>query len=235
MKLPTPKTPSYSLTVPSTKAKVTYRPFLVGEEKILMIASETGDPVALVNAIGEIIESCTFGKLKSKDLTSFDIEWIFLQLRSKSVGETTDIAIPCEHCDADIELKVDLNDVKISEVKPLPEKIMLDDTIGIIPRWLSEADSRAFAAIGEGHPEKLVNQMVKSVVKSIFDDEDVYDIADCSDEEIDTFVSSLSREQIEKIEKLMSDMPKVTYDTKAHCIKCKKKTNVHIEGAQSFF
>ena len=235
MKLPTISVPRYNLTIPSTGKKVTFRPFLVREEKVLMIAQESGESSAVLDAINSVIQTCTFDKIKPGDLTTFDIEWIFVKLRAKSVGEISTVSVNCQSCDEVIEVDINLDDVQLSEIKPLPEKVMLTDSIGVIPRYMRDSDTSTLMDIDEKNQGLMISAMLAANIEAIFDDENVYPLKDSTIEEFDEFVAGLTREQVDKCEGFIADVPGLFYDVEYTCPKCGKEHTDKIEGGQNFF
>ena len=232
MNLPKITTPKYSLTIPSSGKKIEFRPFLVKEEKLLLLAQESKNTSDVSKAINEVIDSCTFGKGNLDDLTSFDVEYIFLKLRAKSVGELAEVSVKCKHCDTSNEIEINLDDVEVVKKEELPKKVMITDTIGIVPRYVSA--SAINANVGDD-----VNDMfsfyVRSVIESIFDENEVYPISQTSKEELDEFINSLNREQMSKIEEIIENAPKLEKEVTFDCVKCKKKNTYVLSGAESFF
>jgi len=232
MNLPKITTPKYSLTIPSSGKKIEFRPFLVKEEKLLLLAQESKNTSDVSKAINEVIDSCTFGKGNLDDLTSFDVEYIFLKLRAKSVGELAEVSVKCKHCDTSNEIEINLDDVEVVKKEELPKKVMITDTIGIVPRYVSA--SAINANVGDD-----VNDMfsfyVRSVIESIFDENEVYPISQTSKEELDEFIDSLNREQMSKIEEIIENAPKLEKEVTFDCVKCKKKNTYVLSGAESFF
>jgi len=233
--LPKLETPKYSLTVPSTKKTIDYRPFLVKEEKVLLIAQQSEDEAEIFNAIKDIIESCTFNKIKANDLTNYDIEYIFLKLRSKSVGETSDVNIKCSACDRINPISINLEEIEITyPSKKVDNKIMLTDSIGIIAKPLNNSD---ISNISKNQDDQgvLLTLTLAASIESIFDDENVYPMSDASQSEVEEFINSLNRSQIEKIEEYISNVPKLQKEIKFTCMHCKEKNALMLEGVQSFF
>jgi phage FluMu protein Com len=140
MNLPKIETPKYQLTIPSTKKEVSYRPFLVKEEKILLIAQEAGEEADLLMAMKDVVTSCTSGEVNVSELASFDLEYIFLKLRAKSVGEEAELGIKCDECEEVNKVTVNLDTIEVTEGTPLPKKIQLTDTIGIVPQYIKVHD-----------------------------------------------------------------------------------------------
>ena len=232
MNLPKISTPKYSLTIPSNGKSVEFRPFLVKEEKLLLLAQESKKTSEITKAINEVIDECTFGQAKLNELTSFDVEYIFLKLRAKSVGEVAEVSVKCKHCEASNDIQINLDEVEVVKKEELPKKVMLTDTIGIVPRYISASSLNA--NVGED-----VNDMfsfyIRSVIESIFDENNVYPISKTSKEDLDEFINSLNREQMNKIEEIIENSPKLEKEITFDCVKCKKQNTYILSGAESFF
>ena len=140
MGLPTLATPKYELTIPSTGQKIEYRPFLVKEEKVLLLANETKDEREQIRAMKQVIENCTFGKVDIDSLASFDIEYLFLKLRSKSVGETIEVGIKCSYCAESCPTTVNINDVEVKFDPKFTNRIKLSETVGVLMRYPNYED-----------------------------------------------------------------------------------------------
>lgn len=233
MKLPTLNTPKYTLVLPSTGKTIEYRPFLVKEEKILMIAQEGGDTEELTRAMIDVVQSCTFNAFDVSKLSSFDIEYIFLKLRAKSVGEEVNIGIKCDHCENVNNIKINLDNIEVTKTQDLPKKIMLTDTIGIIPKYISLNEIQALSKITD--KAKSLVYTIAANIESIFDANDVYPVSETSYEELDGFISSLNRQQVSKLEDLIKNQPKVEKNLKFKCSKCETQNDKTISGVQSFF
>jgi hypothetical protein len=171
MALPKLDVPKYELTVPSTGETVEYRPFLVKEERVLMMAQESNDNDQIIGALKTIIESCTFGKIKPNLLTTYDAEYIFLQLRAKSVGENVEFMLKCEECEHPIKISIDLTEVQVKKGKEVSDKIMLNDEVGVTLKPITLGNSKSLMrdtsditavlstdSMGEANIHNLVNQ-----------------------------------------------------------------------------
>ena len=233
MNLPKLETPKYQLTVPSTQKQSSFRPFLVKEEKILLIAQETGEESNMIRAMRDIIVSCTFGEIDPKTLTSFDLEYIFLKIRAKSVGEDAEIGVKCSKCGAIHTVKIDLDKVSLTKTKPLPKKIELTDTIGIIPQYIKLDDMIEMAAIKD--QGLLFTKTIASSVHSIYDATNVYPLSEASEEDVREFIDSLNRGQMEKIEEVFNSAPKLEKDISFTCKECNSKNKHTLSGIESFF
>ena len=234
MALPKLDQPTYTLTVPSTGNEITYRPFVVKEEKILMMAQQDGDPKAVARATKQVIGNCLVsGDLDVNKLASFDIEYIFLQLRSRSVGETVDLILPCDECETKIEFQINVNDVVVEKKEGIDPNVKLTDDVGIILRW-PEVDD-----VAELDPKMdEIDQAFKLIAictDSIYDAENVYSSKDVSRKDIEEWLGNLSQDQFGEIRDFFENMPKVTLSTKLTCPKCQHETDIKLEGLQSFF
>ena len=237
MALPKLETPTYETTIPSTGKVIEYRPFLVKEEKILMMAQESQDATQSINALKRIIKSCTFDKVNPNELTTYDAEYLFLQLRIKSVGETANFQLPCKGCDILQEVSVDLTEVEINKPDVPPIKnIKLTDSVGITLKELSLKD-----AVGMTKEDADdISSMLAMVVDTIYDEDKVYNSDSVSKQELKDFVDQLNHQQLEQIQTFIAAQPaiekEITYtckNKKDGCDGC--KTTVKMKGLADFF
>lgn len=233
MALPIIETPKYELTIPSTGKKLEYRPYLVKEEKILMMAMESKDSKQILRALADVVESCAFGKIKAKDLTSFDLEYIFLQLRSQSVGSQTDFLYPCSECGEKNEMNINLEDVKVQGVEKKKKTIALTDSVGVTLRYLSIKDMESL--IGEKEDADTTMKLIAKCIDSVYDAEKIYPAFESTEEELVAFIESLSSSQFEKIKEFIESMPKLSHTEHFKCTKCGSDNTAVLQGLQSFF
>ena len=234
MNLPKIETPKYGLQIPSSGETIEYRPFLVKEEKILLIAQQTNKSKAMFKAMIDVIDNCTFGKLKMKDLTNFDVEYIFLKLRQKSVGEIASLSIKCDDCSASNPVEVNLEEIKVEESDKKEKKVMLTETVGVVLKYIDALSVEKLASL-EKDQAKLLTETVIQSIDHIFDAEGVYPVKEANRSEIEEFINSLNREQIGKIEEFISSAPKLKHTVNFECVKCNTQNEVVLEGAQTFF
>jgi hypothetical protein len=234
MALPKLASAKYELTLPSTGEKVEYRPFLVKEEKMLMLAQQSGAQADILRAVEEIVSSCTFEKIDSKKLPFFDLEYVFLQLRAKSIGETSTISILCPD-DKETRVKVDINltDIQCQRELGHDNNIKITDSIGIImdyPRVdnVSIIDEKLSEA-------ETAFSMIKTCIRQIYDTENVYDKNDMDDNELDEFIGSMTHEQFLKIQDFFNTMPKVKHMVKIKNPNTGVESEVVLEGLNTFF
>lgn len=226
--------PLHDLVIPSSGQKVRFRPYLVKEEKILMMAMESQDNRQIYNSIVDTITSCVQDTLDRKSLSSFDVEYIFLQIRSKSVGETSTVLIKCDGCKHSEEVTVDLSKIKI-EVPKANRKIQLND------KFVIEMQYPSFDGVLEASNEGLNSQtelgfkMIAKCIKSIKTEEEVYHAKDVSEKELIEFIESMNNEQFEKINEFLKTIPRISHDVHFNCSSCGKENNVTLEGLSDFF
>lgn len=234
MALPKLETPTYSTTIPSTGREIEYRPFLVKEEKILMMAQESQDTAQAISALKKIISSCTFGKVDPNELTTYDAEYLFLQLRIKSVGETVEFQIKCADpdCDGMTDVVVDLSEVEVvqPDVK-VDTNIKLNDSIGMTLKEVTLKD-----AVGlSGKDMDDITGLVSCVIDTIYDEDKVYNVADVSKKELAVFIDSLNHHQLETITTFIQNQPAIKKEVKYTCVKCGKENVIELRGLQDFF
>ena len=233
MALPKLKTLTYELNLPSTGETVKYRPFLVKEQKHLMIAQESEDNKLIENAFAGIISDCTFGKIDPYKMPMFDIEYVFLRLRAKSVGEKIQLNVLCPDDEKTrVDVEINLENVDIQMNVDHTNIVKLTNDISIIMKYPSLGDLDGFDS--EGQVESIFD-MIKRCIHEIHDGEDVYHRVDMSEKELNDFVESMSTEQFENLSAFFETMPKLQHVVEVKNPKTKKKGEVLIEGLQSFF
>jgi len=244
MTLPAITAPIYEIKIRSTKKSVEYRSYLVKEEKILMMAAESNDNRQALRAMKDIVRACTFNKIDVDKLTLFDIEYIFLKLRAKSVGETARIKLRCEKCETYTDNSIDLDKIEIEFPQEGDENyqdknIKLTESVGVILQYISVERMSKFNLDPESENDKLnvLNDLMIASIESVYDADKVYNSNDCSREELVKFVDSMNRNQVEKIERFISTTPKVQKTVKFKCCKleCGHENSITLMGLQSFF
>ena len=236
MALPVINVPTYKLEIPSTKESIKFRPFRVNEEKILLLALETSDEDedAMMRAVKQIIENCTFGEADIDNLALFDLEYLFLRIRAKSVGEIAKIKVlsPDDE-ETFVEVDVPLEEIEVYFDKTHTHDIKLSDDIGLIMKYNQYKDINVKDPTAANF-ETAFN-MIKNCVSSVYEGEKVYERIDFSDDDLDTFINSLAAEQFGKLQNFFITMPKLKYDVKVKNPKTKKMNTVTLEGLASFF
>lgn len=232
MALPSLSSSKYELTLPSTGEKIEYRPFLVREEKLLLVAQSTGENEDILRAVEEIISACSFEKLNPKVLPFFDLEYVFLQIRAKSVGEIAKVKLTCPD---DMETKVDV-EINLTEVECKREvghdsNIKLTDDVGIVMNYPRLDTMKSFAT----DDADSVFGLIKSCVSQIYDNTAVYDKADMNEKDLDEFIESMSHQQFEKVQQFFATMPKVRHVVNVKNPNTGVENEIVLEGMQSFF
>ena len=235
MALPVINVPTYSVTIPSTKKKETFRPFLVKEEKILLLALEDGGDETIARAIKQIINNCTFEKVEVESLATFDLEYVFLRIRSKSVGEIANVQVLCEDDgETYVEAQVDLEKVEVDFPKGHTNNIKITDDIGVILNYPDMAEMYKGIQEGQTAIDFSLEMMSKSI-RQIFEGENVHERADFSDKELGEFLESLTTEQFGKLQNFFETMPRLSHTVEVTNPNTKKKNKVTLEGLNSFF
>ena len=239
MSLPKIATPLFHLTLPSTEKQITYRPFLVKEEKLLMIAKEANDEESIAIATLQVLESCTNGEVNVNELASFDIEYLFLNIRAKSVGE--EIELRYKHsgginkegkeCNIVTPVNINIDDIKVKKNENHTDKIMLTDTIGIKMKY-PKLD--IITKLQDGSIENVIDA-IADCVDFLFDEEQIYDDTTTSKEELIEFIETLSQEQLMKINKFFDTMPQLEHEVEYECTGCGQKDKVTLRGLSDFF
>lgn len=233
MALPQLNTPSYEMEVPSTGETVKYRPFLIKEQKVLMIAQETGKESDMARAMCDIIKSCTDGQVKDpQKLPTFDIEYMFLQLRAKSTGAEVELQLTCpDDGETRVPVKINLEDIKVQKNDDHSTEIMITDKIGLKMKYPSMMDISKYQ-VGTTKTVDLTFGIIKDCLESIFDEEQVYE--DMNKKELDEFIESMNTDQFTKIQKFFDTMPKVKHTVKVTNPNTKVESDIVIEGMQNF-
>ena len=232
MALPKLNTPMHQLELPSTGEKIKYRPFLVKEQKLLMFAQESDDEDAIADTILNIIESCTEGNINAKMLPVFDIEYIFLQLRTKSVGETANIKVKCPDDDTNyVEKKIKLDDIHVQMTAGHTNIIDITDSIKMVLTYPIMSDMKG-VNFSDGISGTF--NLISKCISEIHDGETIHNRVDMNDNELDEFIDTLDTQQFESIMEFFNTMPKLRHIISVTNPKTKKKGEVVLEGLDSF-
>jgi hypothetical protein len=230
MSLPKLNVPTFELILPSTEKKVVYRPFLVKEHKTLLILKDSTDEDA-IRIIEELVDVCTFNKLKIQELPSFDLEYLFLNIRAKSIGENLDLIVNCE-CGNTIPYTLDITKLVVEKQKNHSKKIMITDDIGVEMKYPKFKNTME---IFISKDQTKIFDLVLSCVKAVYTKEDYTEITVDNLNDLITFIESMTQEQFDRIEKFFETMPKLKHMIETTCDKCGVKHNETLEGLQNFF
>lgn len=230
MALPQLNTAKYTTMVPSLKKEVTFRPYLVKEEKVLMMAMETQDQKSIMRAVKEVIKSCVFDDINVDKLAMFDIEALFLALRSKSVGENVTIKLKCD-CESLTEVNINLDEIQINDIEK-DNVIPLTSEVGVTMRYPALSDVENIDV--EGGIESMMDMIIQCM-DSIYDADAVHDVSNESKESIQSFLDSLNGEQFKKLAEFFEDLPSLNYNAEWDCVSCNKHNTMELKGIASFF
>ena len=238
MPLPKIATPTYELVLPSTKKTITYRPFLVKEEKLLVLALESEDQKQITNAVKAVIKSCiTTRGIKVETLPTFDIEYLFLNIRGKSVGEVVEVNITApDDGETQIPVSINLDDIQVEESEDHDKTIQLDATLRMDMKYpsLEQFIKNNFAVGDEMNLEKSF-ELIASCIDKIYNEEEVWDTSDVTKKELMEFLEGMNSAQFKHIEKFFETMPKLSHTVEVTNPKTKEKSTVVLEGLSSFF
>jgi len=236
MALPKLTTPTYELEVPSTDEKVKYRPFLVREEKILLIALESGEPEDIINAVKDIVTECTFGKVDLGKLPMFDVEYIFLNIRAKSVGEVSTLRLLCpDDGETYANVDIDLSKIMVQVEKEHNPKIELTEEMGMIMGY-PNIDSMTGTGITEINATNMLD-VISSCILQIYDKkgEEIYETKDQTKKELSEFIESLNTKQFQKVQQFFDTMPKLKHAVELENPKTGVKSKIVLQGLNDFF
>ena len=236
MALPKLTTPTYELEIPSTDEKIKYRPFLVKEEKILMMAMESKTSSDITQAVKDIVSECTFNKVKIDDMPMFDVEYIFLNIRSKSVGEVSKLKLLCPDDNktyADVE--VNLSEVKVQVGDDHTNKIELGNGMGMIMKYPT-IDSFKESGIKDINPNNML-EVISTCILQIYEEEGkkVYDTKDQTKKEVTDWIEQLNSKQFKDVQNFFETMPKLKHEITIKNPKTKKESKIILNGLNDFF
>ena len=240
MPLPKIATPSYELELPSTGKTIQYRPFLVKEEKLLVIALESEDIKQITNAIKAVIRACVLTKgIKVETLPTFDIEYLFLNIRGKSVGEDIAVNITCPDDEkTQVSVNINLDDIKVKKPEGHSKQVKLDDNLMMELKYpsLNEFIKNNFDPNDlSKNPMEQSFDLVGSCIDKIYNEDEVWAAADCSKKEITEFLDSMNSSQFKEIENFFESMPKLSHTVKITNPNTKVESDIVLEGLASFF
>ena len=236
MALPKLTTPTYELEIPSTDEKIKYRPFLVKEEKILMMAMESKSSADITQAVKDIVSECTFSKVKIDDMPMFDVEYIFLNVRSKSVGEVSKLKLLCPDDGktyADVE--VNLSEVKVQVGDDHTNKIELGNGMGMIMKYPT-IDSFKESGIRDINPSNML-EVISTCILQIYEEDGkkVYDTKDQTKKEVTDWIEQLNSKQFKDVQNFFETMPKLKHEITIKNPKTKKESKIMLNGLNDFF
>lgn len=240
MSLPMMATPTYMLTVPSTNKTIKYRPFLVKEEKALLIAQQSEDIAVMVESLKQVIGGCVLDKINVDQLAPFDLEYIFTQIRAKSVGEIVELLFPCDedHGEdqdkAKLKISIDLTKLQVEFPQEHTNKIPLFGECGVVMRYPSLAVMTKMESLNTDDVDGIFD-IIAECIEYIYEGDQLYYAEEQTKEEILEFLNNLTNEQFANIQNFFGSMPRIKKDIEYNCPVCGKHHKVTLEGMQSFF
>ena len=239
MPLPKISTPTYELVLPSTGKKVKYRPFLVKEEKILIMALESEDSKQITTAIKNVINDCILTRgIKVDKLATFDIEYLFLNVRAKSVGETVEVNVTCpDDGETQVQVEIDIDSIKIQKDANHNNIIKLDDDLSVQMNYpsLTQFIEANFDISSEQSGVDQSLDVIMSCINQVYTADEAWDASDCSKKELKDFVEQMNSKQFKDVEEFFNTMPKLAHTVKVKNPETKVESEVTIEGLASFF
>ena len=238
MPLPKISTPTYEMVLPSSNKKIKYRPFLVKEEKVLILAMESQDTATVANAVKDVLKNCILSRgIKVEKLSTFDIEYLFLNIRGKSVGEAIEVMVTCpDDGKTQVPTSINIDEIKVIIDDDHQRDIKLDDTYSLRMRYpsLDEFVKNNFATASDISVDDTFD-LIASCVDQVYSEEESWAAADCTQKELTQFVESLNSNQFKEVEKFFDTMPKLSHTVKVINPNTKKENEVVLEGIQNFF
>ena len=247
MGLPQIAIPEYSLELPSNGKELRYRPFLVKEEKLLLLAMESEDDKQIMTATKNVLKNCIFDDINVDDMAIFDIEYVFLWLRGRAKGEKLELKYTCPKCKTILPINLNLEDIKVTKIEGHEKKIQLTDDIGIVLKYPNMAMQSKIEKIDSENEVEIMFKSIQLCIDYIFDNETTYANKDHTEKELEDFIESLTDDQFKKLGTFFETMPKLQHKINLVCNGSavkegkKKKTNcdykeeITLEGLQSFF
>jgi ribosomal protein L44E len=237
MALPLNTSPVYRLKVPSTGIDINYRPFLIKEEKMLLIAQQSEDPLVMVESLKDVIASCVKSDINVESLATFDLEYIFTQIRAKSVGEHVDLTLMCDTCvdeKAQSNVTIDLTKIQVEKPEGHTNKISLYDDVGIVMKYPTFDVLKKLESVNVSDLEEVFDVVVKCI-DSVYTTDEVFHASEQTPEELMEFLNNLSSEQFANVQKFFETMPRIKYNIEYDCPVCKKHHVKSLEGLSNFF
>ena len=238
MALPKIEAPKYSCVLPLCGQKVDFRPFLAQEERILLMASESKDHASYLTAMEDVCAACTYGKLDIDSLASVDLEFLFLNLRMRAVGETVSVGKECsgEACKATVNFQIGFDEIKVDNLDNYKanKKIDIDGNVGIIMKAPTADDIAKIESVEMTQTEKMY-AMIRYSIESIYDAEQMYKPSDYTEQELSDFIDQIPISVMQKVGKFFEEQPKITYTGSCACQKCGEMNEIKLEGMADFF
>lgn len=237
MALPKASTPIYQLDLPSSGKTVKYRPFLVKEEKVLILALESNDIKNITEALKNVLTACIITKdINVESLSTFDIEYLFLNVRGKSVGEMIDVVVTCpDDGTTKVDVSINIDDIKVKTDPEHTRDIELGDNLRLRMKYPSLKQFVESNFTGEDLGVEEGFKMISQCIEQVYNDDESFSASDCTPEELEDYIATMTTQQFQAVEKFFSTMPKLSHTIKVTNPKTKKKSEHVLEGLASFF
>lgn len=232
MSIPVVKVPTFTTTLPVSGEKVDFRPFLVKEEKILLLASESDDNADIVNAMSELIESCTFGKVEPSKYSLADLQWLFLQIRGKSISEEIDFRVICGECNHAQSYTINVDEWETRLIDPKEKILKLDSEVTVEMRYPS---LKHYAALFDTNDDFAVYGVIADCIVKIYNSDEVFENDGKSHQDIYQFLDNLTPDQFEPFEDFFTSMPILVKEINYNCQKCQTPNELMVDSIRSFF
>lgn len=234
MGLPIQSAPTYKTVLPSDGREVKFRPFLVKEQKVLLLAKESENKKESLEAVKTMINNVTFGEIDANELATIDLEWLFIKIRAVSVGETTTVKMKCQEddCSGTGDVSINFDEVEVKG-ELVDNTVMISDDVGVVLRLLRVQDTTEIEE-NEDENESIFKLLNKSIDR-IFDAESVYERTDISDEDVDEFIENLTIGQVEKLTDFFQSAPRLEHDVEFKCEVCNSQQTRKLQGLANFF
>lgn len=229
-------TPLYPITIPSSKKKAKYRPFLVKEERALLAAQESEDLNVMLITLQNVVKACVEPSSAVDEMTSFDIEYVFTLIRAKSVGEYSELTFRCDYCDTPdsfANVRLDLRKVEVVQPETISNKIKLSDAITVLMKYPTMSELIELEAMSDDKDKKL--ESIKSCIVSIFVEDEVYNVREEPEEELTGFMDTLTSRQFKMLEEFIDNIPSAQIKVNYKCPECGSDHNKVVKGLNNFF
>lgn len=230
--LPTPKLPYFELNLPSSGIAVKFRPFTMAEEKLLLIALEGSKEIEIIDAVHQIVSTCTDGVMHADTSPMFDVQYAFLQIRAKSVAEIVEFVVQCGGCSARVDSSIDISKIAVEFVPGHNKKIELTTTMGVIMKYPT---IRHLDVLSNYTTPEEIYQIIAECIETVYDSDEVYSASGETKEYMVSWIEGLPLYQYNKIQEFFKTMPVLRYDHKFTCPKCQLVNTLSLEGIESFF
>lgn len=240
MALPINNTPIFNLTIPSTGKLVRFRPFLVKDEKALMIAQQSEDVLVMVDTLKSVIKSCVVDEINVDELATFDLEYMFIQIRGKSIGETVELIFPCDEDHGEqnekarVKIKIDISAIEVEKSPNHTNKIALFGDVGMVMKYPTIDSAKKVEQSGLDNMDSVF-EIIADSVDFIYQGDEIYYSKETKREELLQFLNNLTTEQFVSVQNFFQDMPKIKTEVEYDCPICNKHHKKTLEGLQSFF